>query len=479
MRVKLIFPGRRMRALEIRGKNHLIPSETLTTLAAVTPPQHEVTIEDENVQRLHLDDRPDVVGITVYTFLAPRAYEIADHYRARGVHVVLGGLHVTGRPEEALEHADTIVVGEGDCVWPRFLADLEAGRTARRYRADVAAPLDDLPLPRVELLDGSRYLSTASVSATRGCPHRCQYCFNSVDGASPFRKRSIGGIVRQLTALRDSGHPYAVFFDDNLTADRRFARALCEALKGLGVRWRCAASIEVADDEELLQRLAESGCESLFIGLESVNADSLNEAHKHQNRVREYERQIAAIHRQGIMLNASFVFGFDHDGPDVFASTLDFAVHNKLGSINFHILTPYPGTGLFKRLETEGRILTYDWSRYDTAHAVFRPARMTPEELDRGYAWIYREFYSWGNILRRVPVGPIEGQARFLVFNLALKKANWIWAVLIRLRVLRPLFRIYWLLLRLGTGRAQGRRRASASRWVGESASVRDLARPL
>jgi hypothetical protein len=337
MRIKLIFPGRRMRALEVRGKNHLIPSETLPALAAVTPRRHDVTIEDENVQRLHLDDQPDVVGITVYTFLAPRAYEIADHYRARGIPVVLGGLHVTGRPEEALEHADTIVVGEGDGVWPRLLDDLEAGRPDRLYRADAAGCLDDLPLPRKDLLDGSRYLSTASVSATRGCPHRCQYCFNSVEGASPFRKRSVPFIVRQVAALRDSGHPYVVFFDDNLTVDRPFARSLCEAL----------------------------------------------------------------------------------------------------------------GTPLFRRLEAEGRILSHDWSRYDTAHAVFRPAQMTPEELERGYAWIYREFYSWANIARRLPEGRLESKVRFVVFNLALKKANWLWVVLIRLRILRPLFRLYWVLLRL------------------------------
>ncbi len=454
MRVKLIFPGRRMRALEIRGKNHLIPSETLTALAAVTPAQHQVTIEDENVQKLRLDDAPDVVGITVYTFLAPRAYAIADHYRARGVKVVLGGLHVTGCPEEALAHADAIVVGEGDESWPRLLADLERGRLERVYRGSAAVPLDNLPLPHAALLDESRYLSTASVSATRGCPHQCEYCFNSVAGASSFRRRSIPGIVRQVSALRDSGHPYLVFFDDNLTADRRFARSLCEALAGLGVRWRCAASIEVADDEELLGRLARGGCESLFIGLESVNPGSLAEARKHQNRVREYERQIAAIHAQGIMLNASFVFGFDHDGPDVFQATRDFAIRNRIGSINFHILTPFPGTKLFKRLEREGRILTRDWSLYDTAHAVFQPALLTPADLERGYAWIYREFYSWVNIVRRVPAGPLEGKARFLVFNLALKKANWLWAVLIRLRALRPLFRVYWLLLRVGASRS-------------------------
>jgi radical SAM superfamily enzyme YgiQ (UPF0313 family) len=450
MKVKLIFPGRKMRALEIRGKNHLVPSETLTTLAAVTPPQHEVVVEDENVQRLHLDDRPDVVGITVYTFLARRAYEIADHYRARGVYVVLGGLHVTGRPEEALAHADTVVIGEGDSAWPQFLADFEAGHPARVYRADGAVPLDALPLPRRDLLDARRYLSTASVSATRGCPYHCQYCFNSVDGASQFRKRSVHAIIHQIEALRDVRQCYIIFFDDNLTVDRKFARALCEALKGVGVRWRCAASIEVAYDEDLLRLMAESGCESLFIGLESVNMRSLVESSKLQNRVRDYEQLIRAIKRHNIMINASFVFGFDNDDPTVFQETLDFAVRNKIDSINFHILTPYPGTGLFKRLEAEGRILTYDWDQYDTGHVVFQPARMTVEELGRGYVWIYEEFYSWANILRRVPDGPLEQKIRFLVFNIALKKANWLWTVLIRLNVLRPLFQIYWRLLGAG-----------------------------
>lgn len=436
MRIKLIFPGRKMRDLEIRGKNHLVPSETLTTLAAVTPPQHEVIIEDENVQRLHLDGQPDVVGITVYTFLARRAYEIADHYRAKGVYVVLGGLHVTGRPEEALTHADTVMVGEGDSVWPQFLADFEAGQPKPMYRASEAVSLD-----------ARRYLSTASVSATRGCPYHCQYCFNSVDGASPFRKRSIRSIICQIEAMRDAGQRYIIFFDDNLTVDRRFARPLCEALKGVGVRWRCAASIEVAYDEELLQLMAESGCESLFIGLESVNSRSLVESPKTQNRVRDYEQLIRAIKRHGIMINASFVFGFDHDDPTVFQETLDFAVWNKIDSINFHILTPYPGTVLFKRLEAEGRILTYDWGQYDTAHAVFRPARMTVEELERGYVWIYKEFYSWPNILRRILDASLEQKIRFLVFNIALKKANWAWEILIRLNLLSLLFQIYWRLL--------------------------------
>jgi radical SAM superfamily enzyme YgiQ (UPF0313 family) len=473
MRIKLIFPGRKIRNLEIRGKNHLVPSETLTTLAAVTPPQHEVIIEDENVQPLHLDDLPDVVGITVYTFLARRAYEIADHYRAMGVYVVLGGLHVTGCPEEAASHADTVVIGEGDSVWPQFLTDFEVGHPARVYRPREVVALDVLPIPRKELLDGRRYLSTASVSATRGCPYHCQYCFNSVDGASPFRKRSVQLVIRQIETMCNSGEHYIIFFDDNLTVDRQYARSLCTALKGRGVRWRCAASIEVAYDEELLHLMAASGCESLFIGLESINMRSLAESAKHQNRVRDYEQLLQTIKRHGIMINASFVFGFDHDSPTVFQDTLDFAVRNKLDSINFHILTPYPGTLLFKRLEAERRILTYDWDRYDTAHAVFQPTQMTAEELERGYIWIYREFYSWANILRRMPDAPLEEKIHFLVFNIALKKTNGLWQVLIRLNVLHPLFQIYWRLLDMSKSITPTQRPAiSPLAAAGESKSV-------
>jgi radical SAM superfamily enzyme YgiQ (UPF0313 family) len=447
MRIKLIFPKRKIRGLEIRGKNHLVPSETLTALAAVTPSRHEVVIEDENVQPLHLDDRPDVVGITVYTFVARRAYQIADAYRARGVYVVLGGLHVTGRPDEARLHADTIVIGEGDGAWPQLLDDLERGRAQPVYRAAQAPALDALPLPRKELLDARRYLSTASVSATRGCPYHCQYCFNSVDGAAPFRKRSIDAVVRQVEALRDAGQRYVIFFDDNLTVDRRYARALCTALRGRGVRWRCAASIEAAYDEELLRLMAQSGCESVFIGLESINAGSLEESSKLHNRVRDYERLIRAIQRHGMMINASFVFGFDHDDPGVFRRTLEFAVRNRLDSINFHILTPYPGTPLFARLEAEGRLLTDDWDRYDTAHAVFRPVGMTAAQLEQGYEWIYHEFYAWRAIWQRMPEGSLERKVRFLVFNIALKKANGLWELLIRLNLLSPLFSLYWLLL--------------------------------
>ena len=445
MDIKLIFPGRPMRPLEIRSKNHLIPSETLTSLAAITPRRHTVEIHDENVAPLNLADNPDVVGITVYTFLAARAYAIADAYRARGIPVALGGLHVTGRPEEALEHADAIFVGEADETWPAFLRDLEAGRPQRIYRQRRSADICRLPRPRRDLLDRSRYLSLASVTATRGCPYACTYCFNSVNRYySRFRKRPLEAVVDEVRQHQAHGEKYVIFFDDNLMVDKAYGKALCRAIKPLGMRWRCASSLELGYDEAAIRLMAEAGCESVFIGLESINAGSLAESSKHHNRRADYARLIDVFHRHGLMINASFVFGFDHDDRDVFARTVEFAIQVKLASINFHIVTPYPGTPLFSRLENEGRILTYDWDRYDTAHAVFQPRQMTPEQLEAGYRWAYEEFYQWSSIFRRMPTGFTQ-KPRFLAFNIGLKKINCLWTLLIRLKALPALFRVYHL----------------------------------
>jgi radical SAM superfamily enzyme YgiQ (UPF0313 family) len=453
-----------MRHLEIRGKNHLIPSETLPALAAVTPAAHMVEIADENVAPLRLDDRPDLVGITAYTFLAPRAYKIADTYRARGIPVVLGGLHVTAMPEEALGHADAVFIGEADSTWPEFLKDLEQGTPRQIYRAHSSTDIRALPRPRRDLLDRRRYLSTASVTATRGCPYCCAYCFNSVDrNYSRFRKRPIESVMEEIRQHQARGDQYVVFFDDNLMVDKTYGRALCKAIAPLGVRWRCASSIDLGYDEDMVRLMAQSGCESVFIGLESINAGSLEESSKHQNRRGDYEQLVDVFHRNGLMINAAFVFGFDHDDREVFARTVEFAVKAKLASINFHILTPYPGTRFFKQMREEKRILTYDWSKYDTAHAVFRPRQMSPEELEAGYEWVYGEFYRWPNILRRMPAG-LTQKPRFLAFNIGLKKVNPLWDVMIKLNILSPAFRLYHALDRRLWLAGRGLRKLSAGR---------------
>ncbi len=231
MHIKMIFPGRPIRPLEIRSKNHLIPSETLIALAAVTPPNHTVEIHDENVKPLKTDDFPDLVVITVYTFLAPRAYEIADIYRLKGIRVAMGGLHITGMPEEALLHADTIFIGEADYTWPAFLRDLESGQPKTIYQQDMSTDISMIPRPRRDILDAKRYLSTASVTATRGCPYSCTYCFNSVNkNYSRFRTRPVESVIEEIKSHIRNGHNYIVFFDDNLMVDKEYGRRLCMAL---------------------------------------------------------------------------------------------------------------------------------------------------------------------------------------------------------------------------------------------------------
>jgi len=440
MKIKLVFPRRSLRDTETIIKHHLVPSETLTAIAAATPARHTVEIVDENVQSLDLNDIPDVVGITVYTFLAPRAYELAEYFRARGAHVVLGGLHVTSVPQDAAPHADSIFIGEAEALWSSFLEDVERGQPQRVYGPAFVRELDELPRPRKSLLAHWRYLTLASVSGSRGCPYRCTYCFNSVEPKPSFRQRSVESIVAQIKA---EGDAYYIFFDDNFTVNREFSLKLCRELAKLNIKWRYAASINLGYDEPLVRAMAHSGCDSIFIGFESINAGALRQSAKYHNRAQDYERLIKVFQRQGILINAAFVFGFDDDTPDVFQETVRFAIHNQLTSVNFHLLTPFPGTPLFAKLEREGRILTHDWSQYDTGHMVFRPQQMTVEQLLAGYRWVYREFYSWRNILRRLPANQLGYAGRTLMFNLALKKIDWVWLALRQCGLLYHAFHIY------------------------------------
>lgn len=443
MNIKFIFPGRPMRPLEVRSKNHLIPSETLCALAAVTPREHSIEIADENVTPLRLDDHPDIVAITVYTFLAPRAYEIADHYRKKGVFVALGGLHVTGLPEEAALHSDAVFVGESDESWPQFLNDFKNGQAKELYTQSCSTDIYTIPVPSRQFLDKKKYLSTASVSATRGCPYKCSYCFNSVNrNYSVFRKREVADVIAEIKTHKSNGNRYIVFFDDNLMVDKAYGRQLCFELEKLNIRWRCASSIDIAYDEETVKLMAEAGCESVFIGFESINADSLADGFKFQNKAADYLKLINVFHKYGIMINASFVFGFDHDDLQVFERTAQFGIEAKLASINFHILTPYPGTPFYDKIKNEGRIFETDWSKFDTAHAVFTPKNMTAQQLEKGYRKAYELFYCWSSIFKRMPQG-ISSKPRFLSFNFFLKKANPLWGIIMKLNLLSPAFKLY------------------------------------
>ena len=419
MQIKLISPRMSLRPMDSEFKRRMAPSLALLTVAALTPSEHTVTLEDENVQPLGLDDTPDLVGITVNVDTAHRAYAIAEAYRRRGIPVVLGGIHPSANPEEALQHADAVCVGEAEEVWEQILADTAQGQLQGPYVHPRPADLAKTPIPRWDLVERDSYLYTNIICATRGCPFRCEFCYNSSDYVhSQYRTRPVEQVLAEIQQL-DTRH--VMFIDDNLIGNIAWTRELVRAIAPLHLKWNAAVSVNIGRHLDLLDEMQRSGCQSLFIGFETVNGESVRSVGKYQNHVADYDRLIHEIHRRGIMVNASMAFGFDHDRPDVFPRTLEWLVRNKIETMTGHILTPYPGTQLYRRMVAEGRMRDLNWRHYNTAHVVFQPRHMTAEELYRGYLWLYRQFYSLPNILRRIP----EVKSRrvpFLLFNLCYRK---------------------------------------------------------
>jgi radical SAM superfamily enzyme YgiQ (UPF0313 family) len=421
------------------GKHVLTPSLALTSVGAATPPSWTVRYWDENLLQgpPPVEPFPAVVGITVHLTFAARAYELARFYRSRGARVVLGGLHVLSCPEEAAPHADTLVLGEGVRLWPVVLRDVELGCLRPRYDGSYRLPYREEPAPRRELLDAASFLTTASIIATRGCHNRCGFCYLATDGLRmPYQVADVDHVVAQLV---DSGEPYAVFVDNNLGSRPEYLRSLCRGLEPARKIWSAAVSIDVADDPSLVRDMALAGCTGVFVGFESLNGDNLVDARKKSPRPDDYARRVAMFHDHGIQVNGSFVLGFDHDRPDVFARTAAWVEENRLECATFHILTPYPGTPMFRQMEAEGRLLHRRWEEYDTAHVVFRPRNMTPEQLAGGYAWLYERLFSHASIWRRRPAEASEVLA-YLGMSYLYKRANWLWPALIRHRLTHALW---------------------------------------
>jgi radical SAM superfamily enzyme YgiQ (UPF0313 family) len=422
------------------GKHVLTPSLALTSVAASTPPGWTVRYWDENLLQGPPPNEPfpSVVGITVHLTFAERAYELARFYRERGAIVVLGGLHVLSCPEEAAPHADVLAIGEGTRTWARILRDVEMGDVKPRYDGSYRAPYREEPAPRRDLLDRRSFLTTSSVIATRGCHNRCGFCYLATDGLQmPYQTADVERVAAQLVENRE---PYAVFIDNNLGSKPEYLRALCRGLAPAGKIWSAAVSIDVADDPSLVREMALAGCTGVFIGFESLTGQNLDDARKKSPRPEDYARRVALFHDNGIQVNGSFVVGFDHDGPDCFARLAGWIEENRLECATFHILTPYPGTPLFRAMKAEGRILHERWAEYDTAHVVFRPKQMTPEALFDGYAWLYRRLFSHASIWRRRPERRSEVLA-YLGMSYFYKRANWLWPLLIRHRATHTLWR--------------------------------------
>src|SRR5215467_7169808 len=413
------------------GKHVLTPTLALTSFAATTPEHWQLRYWDENL----LDGRPpyapmpEVVGITVHLTFAKRAFELAKWYRNRGSRVVLGGLHVQSCPAECAPHADALAMGDGVQLWPRILADVESGALQPLYGATYESEYRLDPAPRRSILPRSSFLTTTSLIATRGCHNRCGFCYLATDGLRmPYRMRDPQQIAAEF---RDGGEPYAVFIDNNLGSNREYLSQLCRTLAPLNKIWSAAVSIDVTDDPSLVRAMALAGCTGVFVGFESLTDANLTDAKKKTPKAADYARRVRMLHSNGIQVNGSFVLGFDHDRNDVFIRTADWIEENRLECATFHVLTPYPATPLFRQMDAEGRLLHRDWSLYDTAHAVFRPRHMSPEELEQGYAWMYQRLFSHASIWRRRPAD-WRAVAPYIAMSYLYKRSNRFWHLLIK-----------------------------------------------
>ena len=415
------------------GKHVLTPTLALTSIAATTPADWTVRYWDENLLQgpPPTDPVPQVVGISVHLTFAERAFELADFYRSLGSRVVLGGLHVVSCPEECAPHADALAVGEGVQIWPEILRDAD-GALRPRYDGSYRRPYAADPLPRRELLPRRDFLTTTSVIATRGCHSRCGFCYLSTQGLHmPYQLRDPEEIAREI---RDDGQPYAVFVDNNLGSRPEYLARLCRELRKIERIWSAAVSIDVTDHPEVVRQMALAGCTGVFVGFESLQPMNIVDQRKKSPSPADYARRVALLHDHGIQVNGSFVLGFDHDRPDVFQRTVEWVESNRLECATFHILTPYPGTPLFRQLEAEDRLLHRNWSLYDTSHVVFRPRHMTPEQLAGGYSWCYRRLFSHSSIWRRRP-RQADAVLPYLAMSYLYKRSNRLWAFLIRHRL--------------------------------------------
>jgi radical SAM superfamily enzyme YgiQ (UPF0313 family) len=396
VKIELIVP-----AVE---ENARIPNLALPLLAALSPTDAEISFTDDLLTPIDLEKdlrEVDLVGITVLSKTAPRAYEIADAYRKKGIPVVLGGIHPTALPDEAKEHADSVVLGEAEEVWPDLVEDFRRGDLKPFYRQKGFTELSRIPIPRREILPRRGYLPLDVVQVARGCPFRCEFCTVQKFFGETYRFRPISDVVEEVRCLP---HRWMMFNDDNIIGNPSYSRELLKALIPLKKKWFGQVSLSGLKKVENIKLLAKSGCNSLFIGFESLSKENLMRSQKFQNDPSEYREIIESLHRYGIAICGAFIFGFDEDDPSVFEETVSFSIQTKLFSAIFMILTPYPETAFYHRIKNGGRLVQDRWwllKKPEDSAPHFLPMKMSAEVLREGWKRAWKEFYSFPSIWKR------------------------------------------------------------------------------
>ena len=416
MKILFVQPKMIKRPMDTDLKTCMSPSLALLTLLSLTPDGHETTIVNENVEKIDYDCGADLVGITITLDVMPRACQIAAEFRRQGIPVVAGGIHVTCCPEECLPYFNAICIGPAERVWAKIIQDAQADCLHQEYCDMKDFHGDEIASPLYDNIEQNKYLYTNVVLTSRGCPNRCSFCYNSCKNRI-YTRRPIPNVISDIKTL---GTRHILFVDDNFIGHPTYTYELLNEICDMNLAWSAAVTTNILDFPDLLDLMSKAGCKSLFIGFESVNTASLESVNK-DNKVNRYDELVEAIHSRGIMINASMVFGLDGDNKYTFNRTLDWLVKMRVETLTSHILTPYPGTKLHRSMDAAGRIVDYNLERYNTSNVVFTPLGMTVDELYRGYRWMYKQFYSFKNIIRRFPKSRVQRKS-YLLFNLFYRK---------------------------------------------------------
>ncbi|MHB1035784.1 MAG: B12-binding domain-containing radical SAM protein [Pirellulales bacterium] len=391
----------------------------LAVAGAIPRDRYEVVLTDENIESIDFDLKADLVGISAMTSYVNRGYEIADAFRARGVPVVMGGVHPSFMPKEALKHCDAVVIGEAEFVLEKLLDDLERGQMRGTYRADRLHPMDGLPMPRYDLIKKNRYVNRTFVQTSRGCHQGCTFCAEPLMNGPKVRYRPVEEVIVEVESC---GSRMISINDADFFSTPERPKEVMRALKGRGIKWQAGVTSKLAQDDRMLELAAASGCTLLSIGFESISRDTLKSVHKHVNRPETFAALVEKVHSHGIMVFGLFMFGFDGDDASVFQETARFTIEADYDACAYSVLTPYPGTLTWYEMKKADRIVSFDWGKYDQANVVYRPARMSGDELRVGQAAAYKTFYAMSSLARRFPLYGARSRLQWALYNLFMKK---------------------------------------------------------